>query len=665
MSSSLPLAPLVRNIFVMPTVAGLRSRPGQLVTQYCFVQEIGRFFVWINGSTAADDGFNAIVPTDSGGFLGAWQAIFIYASPANPEAAAYVSWFVDPLNVSGNASDGNPAPGTLTAPLASFAHMSAVIGAAPVGSSTVYLMSSSPTTDHFTPGGGNLIGDVTCVNVSGIYGMTSLWSSSGATAVQSAQPTFAIVAATNATPIVCTFSSAAYTPVSGDRVNIEGGTGNTHVNGVNWITVLSPTTFALYSDQARTVGVAGNGTYGASSATAYWSNVPWAITDTSIPGTWSNSGPSTTIALGSNGATLPQATIYVASTVGFPVPGSFSVGGATVYYSGKTAGAFTGCTSVGTPTLATGNTITSSLISFMLYWPSTGACAWAVKDLGGKSLRISQPTIPFTSLPTTASPSPEAVTNTTVTTGVPYQVVALPTIGSLIVASDVDTNAKDGLGGQRVNYAFVATPGQNTPYANTSQIPGNNVYAVQWWCCDVGGISGCTALFGCLIGNNSTWAGGGGPQQGGAVGYSGGAPIASCAVIGDWWLLPGSSTIITNTIVQSTSVYGGSGNGVGVLAGASVILNNVGIFDSTSAGLAIQPGGFVRATSIWGASNAVYGLYVAGPGGTFSVIAGSLPLSSMITGGTSDTLVGGNQKTWISLDNGFVAANGASVQKEL
>lgn len=65
----------------------------------------------------------------------------------------------------------------------------------------------------------------------------------------------------------------------------------------------------------------------------------------------------TTIAVGSNGAALPQATINVASTTGFPTSGTIYVttgaGVQTVTYTGVTATTFTGC-SGGTGTMSTG-----------------------------------------------------------------------------------------------------------------------------------------------------------------------------------------------------------------------------------------------------------------------------------------------------------------------
>jgi hypothetical protein len=70
---------------------------------------------------------------------------------------------------------------------------------------------------------------------------------------------------------------------------------------------------------------------------------------------------STTIAAGSNGQTLPQATINVASTAGFPSAGTIlvqtSAGPQYVNYSGVTATTFTGCTG-GTGTLLTGQAVT-------------------------------------------------------------------------------------------------------------------------------------------------------------------------------------------------------------------------------------------------------------------------------------------------------------------
>lgn len=71
----------------------------------------------------------------------------------------------------------------------------------------------------------------------------------------------------------------------------------------------------------------------------------------------------TTIAAGSNGLTLPQATINVASTTGFPLAGAFYVDTATngrqlIVYTGTTGTSFTGCTG------GTGTLVTSQVVSF-------------------------------------------------------------------------------------------------------------------------------------------------------------------------------------------------------------------------------------------------------------------------------------------------------------
>jgi hypothetical protein len=70
----------------------------------------------------------------------------------------------------------------------------------------------------------------------------------------------------------------------------------------------------------------------------------------------------TTIAAGSNGASLPQATINVASTTNFPQYGNILVGASTIAYTGKTSTTFTGC-SGGSGTLSTGQAVESEFRS--------------------------------------------------------------------------------------------------------------------------------------------------------------------------------------------------------------------------------------------------------------------------------------------------------------
>ena len=68
--------------------------------------------------------------------------------------------------------------------------------------------------------------------------------------------------------------------------------------------------------------------------------------DLVLDGNWGNA--QTTVAFGSDGATLPQATLNVASTVDFPSAGTFELvtptGFQTLSYTGKTSTSFTGCT---------------------------------------------------------------------------------------------------------------------------------------------------------------------------------------------------------------------------------------------------------------------------------------------------------------------------------
>lgn len=79
-------------------------------------------------------------------------------------------------------------------------------------------------------------------------------------------------------------------------------------------------------------------------------------------------GGATTIAAGSNGVSLPTATINVASTTGFPTSGVIwvytSAGTQQVTYTGVTGTSFTGCTN-GTGSMSTGGSIgSSSLLTY-------------------------------------------------------------------------------------------------------------------------------------------------------------------------------------------------------------------------------------------------------------------------------------------------------------
>jgi hypothetical protein len=137
-----------------------------------------------------------------------------------------------------------------------------------------------------------------------------------------------ITAATNVTPIQIT-TGLTNALVTGQTVTISGVLGNTAANGTWVITVINGTNFTLN-------GSVGNGNF---------------------TGT-------TNIAVGSNGATLPQATINVGSTTGFPTSGiifvTTSTGVSTVSYTGTNATQFTGCTG-GTGVMSTGGVVSSGV----------------------------------------------------------------------------------------------------------------------------------------------------------------------------------------------------------------------------------------------------------------------------------------------------------------
>ena len=113
----------------------------------------------------------------------------------------------------------------------------------------------------------------------------------------------------------------------------------------------------------------------------------------------------TTIAAGSNGKTLPQATINVASTAGFPSSGTIAVvtsaGTVPVNYTGITATSFTGCTG-GTGTMSTGGFVNACAdISESL----TVLFTASHPNLGPVSIRLDGPGGPYSfTLPT---PLPE------------------------------------------------------------------------------------------------------------------------------------------------------------------------------------------------------------------------------------------------------------------
>lgn len=228
---------------------------------------------------------------------------------------------------------------------------------------------------------------------------------------------YTISAASNASPIQIT-TTTTHGLTTGQQVIISGVTGNLAANGTFQITVNNTTQFTLNS-------TTGNGAYtggGIVNTTAFSNSVNFTegtpvlavgsdgYTSAQVSNTYSGdafftstvnnpfsgaassltingaSNNQTTIAAGSNGQTLPQATINVASTVvasttiaaasnnvtlpqttinvastvGFPTAGFIFVttpaGVQQVNYTGITATTFTGC-SGGIGTMSTGNTV--------------------------------------------------------------------------------------------------------------------------------------------------------------------------------------------------------------------------------------------------------------------------------------------------------------------
>lgn len=99
-----------------------------------------------------------------------------------------------------------------------------------------------------------------------------------------------------------------------------------------------------------------------------WTPVAFPTIDRNLGNFLTAPTATTTIAAGSNGAVLAQATINVASNSGFPTSGYLLITGppgvgvnTIVAYTGKGTNSFTGCT-LGTGTLATGNVVAAVLV---------------------------------------------------------------------------------------------------------------------------------------------------------------------------------------------------------------------------------------------------------------------------------------------------------------
>jgi len=137
--------------------------------------------------------------------------------------------------------------------------------------------------------------------------------------------------------------------------------------GLSAPTLSAPTADGITHTQA-TLGatIASDGGATVTQHGTVWNTTGTPVTPTDSPTTRGALG-STTIAAGSDGQSLPQATINVADTTGFLSAGTITVvtsGGAqTVTYTGTTATSFTGC-SGGTGTMTTGGAVTQANVVY-------------------------------------------------------------------------------------------------------------------------------------------------------------------------------------------------------------------------------------------------------------------------------------------------------------
>lgn len=154
----------------------------------------------------------------------------------------------------------------------------------------------------------------------------------------------------------------------------------------------------------------------------------------------------TTIAVGSNGASLPQGTINVASTTGFPTNGTIlvvtSFGPQVVTYAGVSGGTqFTGC-SGGTGVMTTGNAVSSLFTVNLPTSPTTGD-TYVVKDahgnaglnnilVSGNGINISTNSVASTNIAAGSNGVglPTGTINVTSTTGFPSSGALLVTTGA-------------------------------------------------------------------------------------------------------------------------------------------------------------------------------------------------------------------------------------------
>ncbi len=129
---------------------------------------------------------------------------------------------------------------------------------------------------------------------------------------------------------------------------------------------------------------------------AAWTPIAWNTLNNTVGDGWTSYvAASTSVAVGSNGAVLPQGAINVADTTGFAAAGYLVVRisgtDRVIAYTGNTATSFTGCT-LGVGTLATGQTVAQANVEFNLpvdtVGPLVAELAWASNATGLRGTRI-------------------------------------------------------------------------------------------------------------------------------------------------------------------------------------------------------------------------------------------------------------------------------------
>lgn len=242
-----------------------------------------------------------------------------------------------------------------------------------------------------------------------------------------------------------------------------------------------------------------------------------------------------------------------------------------------------------------------------------GVICWPCKDTGTKSARLSQPLVPF---PTT--------TTTALVIGDAFVVETLPQVGDLIFDQPVDPIIPG-----TVNLLF---EGLDFSPCGNAHVPPVGVFgAIIFANCYVGYLEGWYEAIACQFSDY-------------ASSYVGAKTCNACLFQGDVQLQAGGMLYLSDGTLSQ-------GGGAWAHGAGSTILGDLGVFDSSGAGIDVA--GVLSTSTLWGSGNATYGVNVH-PGG--SLVWTTLPT---IVGTTNGAIIGGTAKAWSAITAGFAAA-GAS-----